>query len=122
MILLWPVIVLCSVTGFESFEIPTAEIFGYLLLNAVLGTALSDFLWLKSILLISAVVATVGLSLTIPIAMFSDMLIYAAHYEPLYIVGAILVSIGFMIVNFDFEVLVKLLEKRKEWNRNKTQQ
>lgn len=91
-VLMWPFIIFLHYLGWETWELPSWEIFGSLMANALLGTkikilklqkknvdknfctnlgsALSDWLWLRSVLLLSAVVATLGLSLTIPVCCF----------------------------------------------------
>jgi solute carrier family 35 protein F5 len=99
MLLMWPFLFLWSVIGWENLSFPTGNVLGFLTLNGLAGTVLSDYLWLFSILLLSPVISTVGLSLSIPVAMIADMLIKGATFPPLYILGSVLVAIGFVIVN-----------------------
>jgi len=99
MIMLWPFIAVWDVAKWEPFEVPKGLLVLYLILNSLLGTALSDYLWLVAVLLLSPVIATVGLSLTIPVAMVSDMIIQRTSFHGLYIFGAVLVAIGFVVVN-----------------------
>jgi len=101
MLLLWPFFFIISAAGIEPFQFPQGNVILYLTLNSLGGTVFSDYLWLLSILLLSPVIATVGLSLTIPVAMISDMLIKQSHFGGVYILGSLLVSIGFIVVNFD---------------------
>jgi len=106
MLLIWPVLAIFSAAGFEKFELPMGNVILYLILNSLGGTVISDYFWLLAILLLSPVVATVGLSLTIPVAMISDMIFSGTHFGAPYIFGSILVAIGFIVVNMD-----KYLEK-----------
>lgn len=62
-VMLWPIGIILNFAHLEKFELPSLHILLFLLLNGLLGSALSDFLWLQSVLLITPVVATVGLSL-----------------------------------------------------------
>lgn len=44
-------------------------------------------------------VATLGMSLTIPLAMVADMMIHGRHYSAIYILGSTQVFAGFVIAN-----------------------
>ena len=77
----------------------TLEVFAYLLLGGLIDNALSDYLWARSVVLTSPTVATVGLGLTIPLAMVSDALLGKEYPSILECVGAILVLGGFVIVS-----------------------
>ena len=81
--------------------LPTWSTLAYLTLNGLIGTVLSDYLWLLSVLLTSPVVATLGLSLTIPGSMVADAIIHGSTFAPLYVTGSLLVLVGFVIVNGD---------------------
>ena len=72
-----------------------------LIIKGLLDNVLSDFLWAKSILLTSATVATVGLGLTIPLALLSDLFIMgrADVWSVESIAGASFVLLGFIFVN-----------------------
>lgn len=61
-----------------------------------------------SVLLLSPVIATVGLSLTIPIAILSDILYKHTIFSGIYILGSLLVILGFIIVNID-EYIQKII-------------
>lgn len=98
---LWPVGIFLNLVGLDSFEVPSWSTLGYLTLNGLIGTVLSDYLWLLSVLLTSPVVATLGLSLTIPGSMVADAIIHSSTFAPLYVMGSVLVLVGFVIVNGD---------------------
>lgn len=53
----------------------SATILGFIVLNGLCDNVLSDYLWARAIVLTSPTVATVGLSLTIPLAFLSDALL-----------------------------------------------
>jgi solute carrier family 35, member F5 len=47
-ILMWPLFFVVHYTGVETFEIPSWEVIGYLFLNGMFGTVLSDVFWCLS--------------------------------------------------------------------------
>ncbi|CAM41654.1 conserved hypothetical protein [Leishmania braziliensis MHOM/BR/75/M2904] len=103
LLLLWPGLVLLSVTGAEKFAWPTWQQLWPLLMNSLIGTNLSDVLWARSVVLTSPVVATLGLSLTTPLAMVVDVIFKSAHFSGVYVTGAILVMAGFLLVNLPIQ-------------------
>lgn len=46
LLLLWPGFLLLHYTGFEAFELPSQLVWTYILINGLIGTVLSEFLWL----------------------------------------------------------------------------
>ncbi|CAO3591354.1 unnamed protein product [Absidia cylindrospora] len=65
-LLLWPVFPLLDWLGIETFQLPqTPILWTMVLLNAFIGTFLSDYLWLLAMLMTSPLVVTLGISLTV---------------------------------------------------------
>ncbi|CUF93358.1 membrane-associated protein, putative [Bodo saltans] len=95
LLLMWPGIIALDLLKVEQFEFPPLGVLGALSLNALIGTNLSDVLWAKSVILTSPLVATLGLSLTTPLAMIADFSIHGDRFSPAYVVGAALVVVGF---------------------------
>ena len=75
--------------------------FFFVFLSGFFDDVVSDYLWGRSVLLTSPTVATVGLTLTIPMAIVVDLLLgnRSSVSSPLPLVGAALVVAGFVIVN-----------------------
>jgi hypothetical protein len=73
--------------------------FRFLALNGTLGTTLSDFLWAQGLLLTSPLVATLGLTLTVPVAMLGDFFIHDAQFNRWFLIGSLGVLVGFILVN-----------------------
>ncbi|GAA5981806.1 hypothetical protein JCM5350_005734 [Sporobolomyces pararoseus] len=70
---MWPVGVLLHFTGVERFEVPKGgELWASIMINASI-TFVSDALYLRSMLLTSPLAVTLGLSLTIPLAIAGDL-------------------------------------------------
>jgi len=78
------------------------SLFGLVILKGLFDNALSDFLWAKAVVLTSPTVATVGLSLTIPLAFLIDA--YQGHLDErrnslaLRALGALVILAGFLLV------------------------
>ncbi|GAA5807466.1 hypothetical protein MFLAVUS_000827 [Mucor flavus] len=99
-LLMWPFFPILHYIGLEEFQLPySISIWVMILLNAFIGTFLSDYLWLLSMLMTSPLVVTLGISLTIPLALVGDVVF--KHFMPglQYAIGATLVVVGFLIVN-----------------------
>ena len=75
------------------------EIFGIVVLNSIFDVVISDYLWARAVILTSATIATVGLSITIPLAMISDDMQHGIIPDVISVVGALLVIVGFVGMN-----------------------
>ncbi|KAG0638665.1 hypothetical protein HOY80DRAFT_145894 [Tuber brumale] len=96
---LWPGIIILHHAGVEKFEIPPdARIWWILVINASI-TLVSDYCWVYAMLLTTPLIVTVGLSLTIPLALLGQMLVLGVWSSGVYWVGAVLVFLAFLFVN-----------------------
>lgn len=99
LLLLWPSLVILHYTGLEPFELPNEpKIIFIILLNCVI-TFISDFCWAKAMLLTSPLTVTVGLSITIPVAMFGDFIFRHKTMSFIYLIGATLILSSFFIIS-----------------------
>ncbi|XP_072903688.1 solute carrier family 35 member F5-like isoform X3 [Hemitrygon akajei] len=97
LLLLWPGFFLLHYTGFEVFEFPTRTVWMYILINGLIGTVLSEFLWLWGCFLTSSLIGTLALSLTIPLSMIADIYMRKMEFSWLLFAGSIPVFLSFFI-------------------------
>lgn len=98
-IFLWPSLILFHFMGWETFQIPkNSHVIIIVVVNCFI-TFISDFCWANAMLLTSPLTVTVGLSTTIPLAMFGDFIFNGKPMPLLYFLGALCVLGSFFIIN-----------------------
>ncbi|PUU76542.1 hypothetical protein B9Z19DRAFT_1066533 [Tuber borchii] len=96
---LWPGIIILHYAGVEKFEVPPdARVWWIVVINASI-TPISDYCWVYAMLLTTPLIVTVGLSLTIPLALLGQMLVLGVWSSGVYWIGAALVFVAFLFVN-----------------------
>lgn len=96
--MLWPVGLALHVTGIEPFELPSGNMLILAIFINSMITFTSDFFYLVAMLLTSPLTVTLGLSLTIPLAVVGDILLGHAFGGFKAIAGAVLVVASFILV------------------------
>lgn len=96
-----PILGMAHLTGVEAFEWPSRQTLVLLTVNGLIGTVVSDYLWARSVLLLTPLISTLGLSLTIPCSMLAQALLFEDAFSPWYLLGAGLTFAGFILVNLD---------------------
>jgi solute carrier family 35, member F5 len=99
-----PVLIVMLLLNLESTVQVSGAVLGFIFLNGFCDNVLSDYFWARAVVLTSPTVATIGVSITIPLAIISDICLGKAVLTYLSILGAILVVLGFMLVNIDNEI------------------
>ncbi|KAJ4486282.1 hypothetical protein J3R30DRAFT_3445609 [Lentinula aciculospora] len=99
-ILCWPIGVVLHLTGVEEFELPSSgRAVGALLINMAI-TWSSDYLYVLAMLKTTPLVVTIGLSLTIPLAVVGDFFL-SKPTQLQVLAGALLVLVSFVVVGVD---------------------
>ncbi|KAJ7783910.1 vacuolar membrane protein [Mycena maculata] len=97
----WPIGVFLHLIGTEPFELPQRKAVAALLINMGI-TLSSDYLYVLAMLKTTPLVVTVGLSLTIPLAVLGDFVL-GRFTRGQVIFGALLVLLSFVVVGLDNE-------------------
>ena len=108
-----PVFPLLNVAGIEKFEWPNTTALEGMLLNAVLGTVISDYCWAKSVVLLGPLLTTLGIALTIPISMIVDGFWKKKHFTWQYFLGSALILGSFFTISC-LDYRNKQREKKQE--------
>lgn len=98
-LLLWPSLIIVHYFDIEPFELPPNRDVWFIIIFNCSISFLADFLWARAMLLTSPLTVTVGLCLTIPLAMICDILFNFKLNSPIYFIGATLVCISFYWIN-----------------------
>lgn len=95
---LLPVFPLLHYGGVERFELPPSRHATFsLLLNAATSTVLPDLLLAKAVMMTSPLVATLGLSMMIPLSVFADYVRGLAHLSPQFFVGSLCIFVSYLL-------------------------
>ncbi|XP_032816107.2 solute carrier family 35 member F5-like isoform X1 [Petromyzon marinus] len=92
---LWPGFPLLHYAGFETFVFPSNTVWAYILINGLVGTVLSEFLWLWGCFLTTSLMGTLALSLTIPLSIVADIFTQKASFSWLFFLGAMPIFLSF---------------------------
>ncbi|KAJ7786436.1 ribosome biogenesis protein SLX9-domain-containing protein [Mycena metata] len=95
----WPIGIFLHIIGVETFELPHRSAFAALAINMAI-TLSSDYLYVLAMLKTTPLVVTVGLSLTIPLAVIGDFIL-GRFTRGQVIFGALLVLLSFVVVGLD---------------------
>ncbi|KAI9911857.1 hypothetical protein PsorP6_009674 [Peronosclerospora sorghi] len=94
MVCLFPFVVIFHYSSIESRDFA-------LLIGAkgLFDNVLSDYLWARAVLITSPTVATVGLSLTVPLAIVADFWFHGVLPTNITLLASALVIYGFVLIN-----------------------
>lgn len=107
-IIMWPVFFVLHYTEVEVFSWPTKEQWEFIALNGLIGTVLSEFAWLWGCFLTSSLIATLAMSLNIPLTMLADVAVKHVSYPVLFYIGSVPMFLSFFSVT--------LLTHWEEWD------
>ena len=85
-------------SGIERFELPPSrQATLALLVNAATSTVLPDVLLAKAVMMTSPLVATLGLSMMIPLSAFADSMRGLARLSPQLFVGPLCIFVSYLL-------------------------
>ncbi|KAF8608821.1 hypothetical protein BDV93DRAFT_486165 [Ceratobasidium sp. AG-I] len=96
----WPIGLLLHFTGIETFELPGSRKAWYAVLLNMFITLSSDYIYVLAMLKTTPLVVTVGLSLTIPLAVGGDLLLGSSTSAQA-LIGATFVLLAFIVVGLE---------------------
>jgi len=94
-----PIFAIYLAVKFNEFQF-SGKVLALLFVNGMLGVS-SDFVWAHAVLWTSPLTATIGLSLTIPVAAICDWLFFHETFSVFYILGAVAICSGFLASNWN---------------------
>ncbi|KAG8704691.1 hypothetical protein FRC09_003381 [Ceratobasidium sp. 395] len=96
----WPIGIVLHLTGMEPFELPSSRKAWYAILLNMFITLSSDFIYVLAMLKTTPLVVTIGLSLTIPLAVGGDLFL-GKSTSAQSLIGATLVLIAFIVIGLE---------------------
>jgi solute carrier family 35 protein F5 len=107
-VFLLPLFPILNYTGVEIFEWPNLPALGAMTLNAIFGTVISDFCWCKSVVLLGPLLPTLGIALTIPLAMLYNVIIEGQSFSEIYCLGSVIIVFAFLALSArDYQLSAK---------------
>ncbi|TIB73830.1 hypothetical protein E3Q22_04298 [Wallemia mellicola] len=97
----WPLLVLLHWTGIETFEIPNSSSVVLILLLNMFVTFSSDYLYLQAMLKTTPLVATVGISLTLPFSILGDYILNQLTLTIKGMLGSMFVLASFIALGYE---------------------
>ncbi|VDM47728.1 unnamed protein product [Toxocara canis] len=92
-----PLLLWLHYVGIEAlFPLPSGRQFLMLMLNGVIGTVFSDYLWLQATSLTSSLAASISLSVCIPLSLLADTVFRAQPPSPVQLLAAIPITASFL--------------------------
>lgn len=100
-LLMWPGFLILHFTGIERFAMPSTGFIWLIIASNSFASLIADLSWALAVLLTSPIVVTVGLSMTIPLSLFGEMILNNQTVTVLYWVGACIVLLSFLFINHE---------------------
>lgn len=99
--------------GWGNIASISGQAFGFIALNGFMDTVIADYFWARAVILTSPTVATIGMSITIPIALVTDYFINGISPTYISVLGSLSVIIGFILVNLTPEQEAEIVDMGK---------
>jgi hypothetical protein len=96
----WPILIICHLTGYEIFALPSSHELPLVLANAALSLSF-DFTFALAIYMTSPVIVSVSCALVIPLSFLADYYLHGSKLNVWSCIGAGVVIIGICLLNGD---------------------
>ncbi|XP_055708442.1 solute carrier family 35 member F5 [Phlebotomus papatasi] len=115
LLLLWPIFFVLNFSHVEPFEFPNRHQFSVLFLNGLIGTVVSEALWLWGCFLTSSLIGTLAMTFQIPLAMLFDVVLRGKNYPLLFYLGSIpiifaMIFVAILLKYEDADPVLKILK------------
>ncbi|XP_054708553.1 solute carrier family 35 member F5-like [Uloborus diversus] len=100
LLFMWPGFLFLHYTKVEEFQWPSRHQWLLLLCNGLVGTVFSELLWLWGCFLTSSLIATLSVSLTIPLTILFDVFLKKVDYPLPFFLGTLPMFLSFFAVAF----------------------
>ncbi|CAI4223084.1 unnamed protein product [Auanema sp. JU1783] len=92
-----PIIYILDSVGWESlYPLPTQEQFGSIILSAIIGTLIADYLWLLAAGLTDPLLASISVTLSIPLSFLADTVFRQRPPNAVQLIAAIPIGLSFI--------------------------
>ncbi|CAD5206259.1 unnamed protein product [Bursaphelenchus okinawaensis] len=97
LIICTPLMFVVHVTGLEpQLPLPNAHEFTVVLLNGMIGSVLTDYLWLYATLMTNSLISSISLTLTIPMSLFADAIFRLQFPDAAQLLAAVPIMASFI--------------------------
>jgi len=114
LVMFFPMFFILDACGIEEFEFPEPKLLFYLLINGICGTVLSNYTWARSVVLLSPLIAELGIGITIPLGLIANYFLEKKGYNPYYLLGSAYIMAGFVIATLHDYYDEKVEEERRQ--------
>lgn len=109
-----PFILIANYSGLQAFEMPDWRVALIVTGDAILCCFVNNVCLSRAFIYLTPVIVLVGLTMTTPLSIFADAVIFANHeYSALNIIGISLITVAVLVVGYDQAKFEKTLDQRK---------
>ena len=109
-----PFILIANYSGLQEFGLPDWRVALIVTADAIMCCFVNNVCLSRAFIYLTPVIVLVGLTMTTPLSIFGDAVIFANHsYSPLNIVGISLITLAVLVVGYDQAQFEKSLDQRK---------
>jgi len=110
-----PLVIIAHYTGLQPVHVPHWKPALLITADAVLCCFVNNFCLSRAFIYLTPVVVLVGLTMTTPLSIFADVVIFNnLDYSALNVVGICLIIVAVLVVGYDQNVYEKILATRKK--------